>query len=208
MPFCANCGTSVADNDRFCKQCGSLRTLPMVEQQAPQYVYQPPRVASLPDQSRVVSVLPQAKMMTPTGPSDIYTIALTPTQAIMAKLTGDILNNVAKKSQAQSKAEGKGWLGRTSDQRRAVGSVHLRYLEMTPEQILAETTSNFAIDHASVASISVRVGYELSNQDVPGDPYTEIGFDTAVGKFKYRLRMQAKDVAETLNNFYPGKITR
>jgi hypothetical protein len=208
MPFCANCGTSVADNDRFCKQCGSPRNLPVVDQQAPQYTCQPSQVAPVAGQSRTVSVLPQAKMVTATGVSDIYTIVFTPNQAIMARLTGNILNDAAKKSQAQGKAEGKGWMGRAGDQRRAVGSVHLRYLEMTSEQILAETTGNFAIDHTSVASISVRVGYELSNQDVPGDPYTEIGFYSNKGTFKYRLRMPAKDVAEILINFYPGRITK
>lgn len=209
MPFCSNCGTNIGNSERFCGQCGAPRSPQMSEQQIiHQNDFRPQQVNAIANQSRVVATFPQARMMTPMGPSDIYTIALTPTQAIMAKLTSDILNDVAKKSQAQSKAEEKGWLGRVNDQRRAVGSAHLRYLEMTSEQILAETAGNFAIDHASVASIRVRAGYEQTNQDVPGDPYTEIELYSNRGTFKYRLRMQAKEVVELLNNFYPGRIMR
>jgi hypothetical protein len=153
-------------------------------------------------------MLPQAKKMPLMGPSDIYTIVFTPNEAIFAKLTGEILTDAVKKSQAQSKAKGKGWMGRAGDQMRALGAAHMRYLEMTPEQILAETPGNFPIDHSSVASVSIRVVYEPTNEDGPGDPYTETEFDTAGGKFKYRLRVQAKDVAEILNKFYPGRIRR
>ena len=212
MPFCANCGASVDDSARFCKQCGAQRLSVMSAPQAPPlptpYAYQPTQTAPDMGQSRVITMLPQAKKMTPMGPSDIYTIVFTPDQAILAKLSGDILKDVVKKSQAQSKAKGKGWMGRAGDQMRALGATHMRYLEMTPEQILAETPGNFAIDHASVASVSVRVVYEPTNEDGPGDAYTEIEFDAAGSKFKYRLSMQAKDVAELLNNFYPGRIRR
>ena len=223
MPFCANCGISVNEGDRFCQQCGTPRAPVMSAPQTPpsphhyiyqqqaspsEYAYQPPQPGQVMSQSRALTMLPQARMMKPTSSSDIYTIVFTPNQAIFAKLSGEILTDVVKKSQAQGKAQGKGWLGRAGDQMRAKGAAHLRYLEMTTWQILAETPGNFAIDHASVASVSVRVVYEPTNEDGPGDAYTEIEFDTAGGKLKYRLRMQAKDVVETLNNFYPGRIKR
>jgi hypothetical protein len=126
----------------------------------------------------------------------------------MAKLTGDILRDMAQRSQARSKAEGKGWLGRVGDRMRGSDAEYKRYFEMTPAQILCETPGNFAIDHASVASVSLRLIYVPTNQDGPGDPYTEIGFYAAGCMFKYRLRMQLKDVSEILNSFYPGRVKR
>jgi hypothetical protein len=212
MPFCANCGVSVNDGDGFCQNCGAARSflrpsqVPLPPPPPSQYACQPPQTAQVIEQSTVVNVLPQAKIMTPMGPSDTYTIVFTPNQAIFAKLSGDILQSVVKKSQFQSKVDGKGWMGRARDQMRALGDAHTRYLEMTPGQILVETSGNFAIDHAAVAVVSVRIVYEPTNEDGPGDPYTEVEFDTGSSKYKYRLRMRAKDVVKLLNNFYHSRI--
>jgi hypothetical protein len=220
VPFCANCGISVNDSDRFCQQCGALRKsissvqAPPPTTPTPQYAYRlasplcdcQPCFTQQASPDKVITILPQAKMMTLTGPSDIYTLVFTPNQVIIAKLTGEILKDVKEKSQGQSRAKGKGWMGRTGDLMRALGAAHTRYLEMPPWQILAETGGNFAIDHASIVYVNLRVVYESTNQDCPDDLYTEIEFDTTSGKLKFRLRMLTKDVIEILKNFYPGRI--
>lgn len=206
MAFCANCGISVTDNDRFCGQCGMQRIAPMVEQY--QHVSQPPVFTKMADQSRVISALSQAKMIIPTGASDIYTIVFTPNQVIMAKLTAEVLKDVQKRAQAQGKADGKGWLGRVGDQMRVFSSAHLRYFEMTPEQILAETPGNFAIAHATVAAVNIRLVNEPANYDQPGDPYdVEVVFNTSVGLFKYLLSMRFKEVVKIVSSIYPGRVT-
>ncbi len=142
------------------------------------------------------------------GLSTPYTIVFTSRQALFAKLSNDVLSDTVKKSQAQSKAEGKGWLGRIGDQMRAFGSAHLRYLEMNPQQILAENKDNFAIDHSSVSLVKVKRGYEAGDEDGPGDEYTEVEFQTAAEKYKFRSSMDIKEVLEMLNNYYQGRIKR
>jgi len=214
LPYCIpmrHCGVSVNDSDRFCQQCGAPRSpasVPQPPPTSPQYAYAPRQTTPVHDQSQVVAMLPEAKMMTSAGVSDIYTIVFTPNQALFARLTGEILTDAMNKSQAQGKANGKGWLGRANDQMRAKGAAHLRYLDMTPAQILAETPGNFALDHAQVASVGVKIVYEYSNQDVPADPYTEVEFASNGGFLICRLRKPVKEVAETLNNFYPERIKR
>lgn len=221
MPFCSNCGVNVNESSRFCHQCGTPRAAAAGAAQppppplaytpqavAPQYGYAQTQAASFNVPSNVSAILPNAKMMTPQGAADTYTLVFTSSQTIFAKLTGVILKNATDLAQAQARAAGKGWLGRMNDQMRAPGKVHEHYLTMTPAQILAETPGNFAIDHAYVACASVREGYEPTNADGPGDPYVQIEFATNGGILKFRLRSTVKEVMQTLNNFYPGRITR
>lgn len=206
MAFCANCGISVADNARFCGQCGMQRFAPIVEQN--QYIPQPPGFAPMEDQSRVIAVLSQAKMIMPTVTSDIYTIVFTPNQAIMAKLTAEVLQDVQKRAQAQGKADGKGWLGRAGDQMRVFSTAHLRYFEMIPEQILAETPGNFSIAHAAVNAVNIRLVDEPANYERPADPYdVEVVFNTSIGLFKYLLSMRIKEVVKIISGIYPGRVT-
>jgi hypothetical protein len=152
-------------------------------------------------------MLPEAKKINPEGPAELYTLVFSPYHVIMAKLTAEIITDARKKSQERGKAEGKGWLGRAHDQTQATGMVHFRYLEMSPSQILAETPGNLAIEHNGVASVNVRQVYEPTGDEGPGDPYTEVVFNTNRGNFKFRLRMQPRDVLQVARRFYLGRVT-
>jgi len=200
MPFCANCGISVSESDKFCKQCGAPRDTNTS-------VLQPPISPSI-NPHKVITMLPQAKKMKLLGLFDTYTVIFTLSQTIVAKLSGEVVKDVVKKSQEKSKADGKGWLGRVGDQMKAFGNAHLRYLELTPDQILAETPGNFAFDHRSVSTVIVKQRFEAGDEDGPGDPYVEVEFVTPMGKYKYRVPLELNDVLEMLNNFYAGKIKR
>jgi hypothetical protein len=142
------------------------------------------------------------------GLYDSYTIIFTPVQIIVARLTNNVIKDVVNQSQAKSKAEGKGWMGIVGDQMQAFGAAHTRYYKMTPQQILTETAGNFALDHRSINLVKVKTGCEGGDEEGPGVDYTEVEFETAAVKYKYRLSMNAKDVINILNNFYPGRIKR
>ena len=192
MPFCSNCGSSVGDGARFCAACGAPRLSQVNPQQAPftpvpaQYInQQPPAIppqygyaapqaapsqyayAPPPGPSQVVAILPQARKMKMMGLYDSYTIIFTPSQALVARLTNNVIKDVVNQSQARSKAEGKGWAGIVGDQMQAFGAAHTRYYQMTPQQILAETQGNFAIDNASVSLVKVKTGCEGGAKMVP-----------------------------------------
>jgi hypothetical protein len=157
---------------------------------------------------QVIAVLPQAKKMKMMGLFDSYTICFTERQAIFAKFTNAVTRDVVKKSQEQSKAEGKGMFARVGAQMKAFYSAHLRYLEMTPEQILAESKDNFAFEHNAVTGIRLKRGYEAGDEDGPGDEYVEIEFETAGSKNKYRVGLDIKEVYAILERFYSGRIRK
>jgi hypothetical protein len=202
MPFCSYCGSELNSGARFCGACGTAA-------QAVNVMAQPPSDDSSPaTPSKVLTMLPQAKKMKALGLFDSYTIVFTADRAIFAKLTGDVVKDVVKKSQEQSKAEGKGMFGRVGAQMKAFYNAHLRYLNMTPEQILAEDKSNFALPHTSVVALKVRRRMEYGGDDGPGNPYLELEWETTSGGYKYRLDMEEKDTLELLNQFYAGKLRR
>jgi len=153
-------------------------------------------------------MLPQAKKMKMMGLFDSYTIVFTAERALFARLSGDVLKDVVKKSQEQSKAEGKGVFARVGAQMKAFFNASQRYLEMTPAAILAEDKNNFALPHASVSSLKIKRRLEAGDEDGPGDPYLELEWEASSGKYKFRVDMEEKDALEILNRFYGGKIRR
>jgi len=194
MPFCSNCGGGLDTNSRFCPSCGTSTGTPA-----------PPASQPLPPK-QVLNILPQAKKMKMMGLFDSYTICFTARQVIFARFTSEVTKDVVRKSQAQSKAEGKGMFARVGAQMKAFHSAHLRYLEMSPEQILAEHKDNFAMEHAAVEAVRLKRGFEAGDEDGPGDAYTEIGFESNGNKYKYRIGLDIKEVYAILERFYSGRI--
>jgi hypothetical protein len=199
MPFCSNCGTKIEESSRFCGSCGSA----VVTGAVPQAANPPPRVAN-----KVITMLPQAKKMKMMGLFDSYTICFTDRQTIIAKLTNDVVKDVVKKSQEQSKSEGKGMFARVGAQMKAFYNAHLRYLEMTPEQILVENPANIALENAAINVVKIKRGFEAGGEDGPGDEYVEVEFESSGNKYKYRVSLEYKDVYEMLERFFPGKIRK
>jgi hypothetical protein len=181
MSFCANCGSQLRSENRFCSACGisvtspsgaSAKGLPFQTDCTSQSVPYPSTspVAGTPPGSpvlpagKVITMLPQAKKMKMLGLADVYTIVFTADQAIMARLSNEVVKDVIQKSQARSKAEGKGWLAKVGNQMKAFYNAHLRYLEMTPAEILAENKENFALPHAQVSAMKLRTGFESGGE--------------------------------------------
>ena len=206
MPFCSQCGFQLASEARFCTSCGTSAQ-PAVNAQA-QAQAAPPPAAPPAGSNKVITMLPQAKKMKMMGLFDSYTIVFTADQAIFARLSGDVVKDVVKKSQEKSKAEGKGMFGRVGAQMKAFYNAHLRYLDLTPEQILAEDKTNFAVPHAAVSALTIKRRMEMGGDDGPGSPYVELEWEAASGKYKYRVDMDEKDVLGIVGTFYGGKIRR
>ena len=214
MPFCSQCGTKMIEADRFCGSCGnpaaaySMASASQVANSGLQYgqpVFQPtPTYAN----QGVLSMLPNAKKMKMMGLYDTFTIVFTADQAIFAKLTSEVLKDAVRKSQEQSKAEGKGVFARIGAQMQAFYNASERYLALTPGQILAEDKNNFNLPHGSVISLKLRRGVSAGDEDGPGDPYIDVEWESQSGKYKFRFDQEEKELAVVLNRFYPGKIRK
>ncbi len=206
MPFCSNCGSQLKGAERFCGSCG----VP-AQQTISQPVPVPSTTASdgfgqgVAEMKQIMAVLP--KVTKPKfGIADNYTMIFTTDSVIFARLSNDVIKNVIRKSQADSKAAGKNWLGKVSDQMKAFYSAHLRYYDMAPETILAEDKANFALTHASVSEVKVKTKVDGGDDDDPGEEYLEVEFTAAAGKFKFNCKSDARETAEVLGRFYGTKI--
>jgi hypothetical protein len=204
MPFCTNCGTGFNETQRFCGSCGApvgpltatSISPPPVESYKPQ-----------PDTHTVLATLPQVTKPK-FGLADNYTMVFTADAVIFAKLTNEVLKDVIRKSQAESKAAGKGWMGKVGDQMKAFYNAHQRYHDMSPEAILAEDKANFSLPHDSVHRLNLKSKYSGGDGDGPGDEHLELEFECSSGKYKFQSASASKEVLELLGSFYGPKIRR
>jgi hypothetical protein len=208
MSFCSNCGSRLKGAERFCGSCGAP-----AQQTTSQSAPVPSAAASdgfghgFSETRQILAVLP--KVTKPKfGIADNYTMIFTADAVIFAKLSNDVIKDVIRKSQAESKAAGKNWLGKVGDQMKAFYSAHLRYYDMTPETILAEDKANFALSHASVSEVKLKTKVDGSDDEGPGEEYLEVEFTAATGKFKFNCKSDPRETAEVLDRFYGTKIRR
>ena len=210
MAFCSNCGTKLENNPRFCGSCGAATTVsqPSAPETASRPVTAPepaPAAVYPADTRQVITALPQIKKAK-FGIPENYTMVFTADSLIFAKLSNDVIKDVIRQSQAESKAAGKGWMGKIGDQMKAFANVHLRYMDMNPDTILAEDKANFAILHASISSLKLKRKFRSGDDDGPGEEYLEMEFETASEKYKYQSGGDLNEVVKILEHFYKAKI--
>jgi len=132
----------------------------------------------------VIGVIGNAKKMKMFGVSyDTYTLVITNRRMIFAQLTQALANTAIMEAQAKAKAEGKGFLGIVQDQMAASFGFAIRYEKMTPDQTLAETRGNVAIENSRITAIKMQL------KDSDNTNYRE--FKTVIesmdGKFEYMV---------------------
>jgi hypothetical protein len=204
MAFCTNCGKKVEPNQRFCGSCG----MPLSGFPPPTEVKPPVTAFTVPAvEKRILAIVPQVTKPK-FGIADNYTMVFTVDSLIMAKLSNAVLKDVIQKSQAASKAAGKGWMGKVGDQMKAFYGAHLRYNDMSLEAILAEDKDNFAMPYASVSALKIKTKLSGGDDDSPGNEYLELEFETSAGKFKFNSASASKETRAVFDTFFGSKIRR
>ena len=131
-----------------------------------------------------MGVIANARKMKMFGASwDTYTIVVTNRRMILAQMTQSLLNAAIMEAQAKAKAEGKGFFAIVKDQMAAQFRFALRYETMPPDQSLAETAGNFAIENTQITAITLKLN------DSGEMEYTEfkIIIESSGGKFEYLI---------------------
>jgi hypothetical protein len=146
---------------------------------------------------QVKCVLHNIKKTKMVGNPEAFNVAVTDSRCIFARLTADLLKKAAAEANETGKAEGKGFLGRWGDQISATMGYGNRYLNYTPEQVLQETSGNFAINFADIKSIDFREKRRVQDAGkIIHRIYGEVTFDTAQGKTTYMIDgMPVDDIA-------------
>ncbi len=104
---------------------------------------------------------------------------------IVAQMTQALLNAAIMEAQSKAKSEGKGFFAIMKDQMAAQFRFALRYESMAPDQSLAETPGNIAIENTRITAIHMK----LKDSGSGDMEYTEFRMiiESASGKFEYLI---------------------
>jgi hypothetical protein len=159
---------------------------------------QPP----MPQPSQVIGVI-ALKRPKNFGRWDSYTGVITIQQFIIAQMTSDMIKDAAMQARDQAKSDGKGFWGQWSEQLKASFGYTKRYLNMTPQAIIAETPGNFAIDNNTITEIKLKRKH--INNDYDSVRYEwEVEIHSLSGKYEFKMDDNSEFV-ELLKKVYPDR---
>lgn len=222
--FCTACGKPLTPGARFCAVCGVQVVAPQaraiipeapvpaapapapaqpapVPAPAPSAPPAPAPAAPAPASGeRVLAIVPNANLRAGfMGVKRVaYTLVLTDTRVIFARLTNEMLKQAVADARDDAKTAGKGFFGQWGAQMQAAFTYAQRYLSMDPAAALAETAENFAVDRHALSKIKFKAG--LSGDTDTGDTPDVLRFDAGSQTYKFDLGngiSQAKDAFRT-----------
>lgn len=94
--------------------------------------------------------------------SKAYILVLTQRRVVFVRTTSAMMKQMVNDAHEGAKSEGKGFFGRWGAQITAYSAFAQRYLEMPPEQALAESPENFALERRE------EVQHRLGRRNRPG----------------------------------------
>ncbi len=112
-----------------------------------------------------------------------YSLVITDRRIICAELSKERIKEMTNQARSAAKAEGKGVLGQIGAQMRAPSGYHERYRQMFPDDALAETPDNFAIDRGDIRKVKFSTGRVDDERNIP-DTLT---IKTGSGKHKFQV---------------------
>jgi len=187
----------VKEQHKFCPNCGNplepvaQRPAPAPQAQ-PQALYQQaqPAYQQMP-QEPIKAIIPNLMISKSFGRADTYNLIVTDRRSIFAKLTNEIMNETIKKRRAKADAEGKGFFGKWKAQMASFNTYGDWYADKTPDQALAETQGNWAVDNSAIRDIKVN---ESSDDEGPTLYYLQ--FTTITGKFDFKMQYDPRQMLQ------------
>lgn len=92
-----------------------------------------------------------------------YTVLVTSHRVVFARITMQKMKQLVADARDDAKAAGKGFMGQWGAQLTAYTAFAQGYLQIPPDQVLAENEDNFAIDRADIRSIRLKAGHEIGD---------------------------------------------
>lgn len=196
--FCENCGKSLGALARFCGHCGQAVQV-IQQRQAPAPQPAPPTQPV----ERIVSALPMGSQRS--GILGINAVGivlvLTDQRILVARQTSQIMSANAAQAKEDAKQSGKGFFGQWGAVIGSYGSQ--RYLQMSPNQILAETAENYFIANQQVRSVKVKESYD--DEDARGD--TTLTIDAVNGKLELHYTQAIKkEITQAMRQTLGGLV--
>lgn len=112
------------------------------------------------DSEGVVAIIPNATLKS--GflglASKPYILVLTQRRVIFVHITSVMMKQLVNDARDDAKSEGKGFFGQWGAQLGAYSKFAQRYMEMSPEDALAESPENFAVERADIKKSKLKAG--------------------------------------------------
>jgi len=154
------------------------------------------------DNTQIIGIIPNVRAGLLGQKS--FNIIITDSNLIIAQMTNTMVNEEIQKVREESKDEGDGFLKRMASTMTAGYHVHERYFNMTPEEIINETSGNFSIPNESIKKIRIKMGQIY--EDGRNQPNTlKIVSDSS--KYKYTFtQISSKQAKELLSQTLGSKV--
>ena len=191
MAFCSSCGSKVLPNEKFCKNCGApLREINKITETASS-----PEGQNSSKTEAVVGVIPHLMQVTGSIKTKGWILVTTDQRLMLAQFSGPQMQEAL----ALSKARAKGFMGRLlAGKVLTPGDVVeycRKYFRMSPEQIIAETPGNVALNLLDIRRAYVE--YEKDQEDEDSHIQTDRYWLTLVsnqGDYKYVFDADPQDI--------------
>jgi hypothetical protein len=153
----------------------------------------------------VIGVIRNARKMKMLNAAwDTYNIVITDRRMILAQITLAMTNAAIAEAQVKAKDEGKGFFGIMGDQLAVSFQFGQRYETMSPDQALAETPGNFAIDNTRISGINMKLKDKGGGDNFEYHEFKMI-IESADGKFEFRIAEDDRFI-NLLKRVYGDKV--
>lgn len=155
--YCANCGSLIKDDQKFCGSCGTpVELVPGAGLSQPRPLIQEGQQYTNPQSETIKNIIPNLILSKSWGRSDTFNLIVTEHRSIFAKLTSQIMNETIKFRRDKATAEGKGFFGKWAAQMSGFNTYTDHYERMRPEDALGETEGNFQIENSTIINVKSR----------------------------------------------------
>jgi hypothetical protein len=136
------------------------------------------------------------------GRYDSYTGVVTTQRMIFAQMKSAMITEAGQQARMQAKSEGKGFWGQWADQLKASFGYAQRYLNMSPQEILAETPGNFEVPNNAINELKLHLkdrNYENQTREF------ELKIKSNAGTFEFRMD-ENNDFTDLLKKVYGERV--
>ena len=206
MPFCTNCGKPYNEQHKFCQSCGTpleppSQTAQPVLPAASGISTAPVSRASAPIPGETVRVIiPNLQQNNALGKRDSYYLMVTDRRSIFAKVTEQVGRRAVQMRQEKAQEQNLGFFGRWKQQVAGPDMCLEFFKTLTPDQMLADSAENFAVDNAQIQGVRSKYFY---SEDFPSEWSLEFQIAGNIRKF-----IATNNPQKLLKQDYPNVVTK
>jgi len=187
--FCGKCGAPLDPNTRFCGSCGQPVASPAGAAPQAAGAVQPRTTGE-----QVLGVIAGLNKRKGLFGVQSWNLIVTRQRLVFALMTKEMMNDAARQTDDQAKAEGKGWMGRIAARFGWLQLMVDKYAGMPVDQALAEQPENFALLSTEIKKVKL----ERRTNSKQHTHSNHLIIEAVTGKHEFELMGGGMDEAREL----------